>query len=629
MLKKLLIALFVYVCAAQTVSAQAPAPTLAPDRKWVPLQIELCSDADAKCSIPANDPKASRRFKLSVANEDENGNPLTVEDKLEPGSETYLFECIATSIGTVCTSAIPEIDNELYHEDRSKLLNQLLQAGGQGTLPPGSCGGGYRFEGIFSSQGGATANQPIMSDENGELIPNPEWQSCTPVVNKSFLALNYADPNRVTNQAGDLGGQQQTQIGFDKPVPTTAAKPTPVRNRRIRTRASREADPYGIVFDAQTLEPIPGASVLLTKLRPDGAFTKVNPYDPNDVIGGSIVNPYATRNDGYFNFIVPDGTYRLELPDDLNFNMKIATAPSLLNPSYAKLYSDIYPLNTGLNIIQKGKIQHRDIPVLTAKATNQTPELAAYFFDADKQSGDVMFNGRVNLPFTRMRFYSLAMDPQTGKPVRKQVLAETTADKDGKFDLIFSTKQLKTGETYGELELVKSDTFAKSTETTRTASVTMNPILNHLKGKAVNSKGEPMPYANVAIFLTMGTKPYYNTTADKDGNYEISSENIPPFPYSVRFTDTEGKKVNATTLQVALQNPEQNLNEYKRIETSSTVSAPERENIGSKPQKKTDAPNRTGMLPVLVGILVVVIAGVAVFAVLRRRKNAPPSAGAL
>jgi len=309
--------------------------------------------------------------------------------------------------------------------------------------------------------------------------------------------------------------------------------------------------------------------------------------------------------------------------------MKIATAPSLLNPSYTRLYSDIYPIHTGLDIIQKGKIQHRDIPVVTAKATSQTPELAAYFFDADKQSGDITFNGRVNLPFTRMRFYSLAMDPQTGKPARKQILAETTADKDGKFDLIFSTKQLKAGETYGELELVKSDTFAKSTETSKTANVTMNPILNHLKGKAVNSKGDKMPYANVALYLTMGTKPYFSTTADKEGNYEISSENIPPFPYSVRFTDTDGKKVNATTLQVALQNPEENLNEYKRVEASSVVSAPQPQGSKSEPQKKTGSPNRGNLIPVLVGILVVVIAGVAAFAVLRSRKNAPPAGGAL
>ncbi len=608
----------------------AATPTLAPDRQWLYLEQELCSDTGITCSVPATNPVSQRRSKLFVATTDESGNPVPPSDKLEPDADTYIFECLATSVGSVCTSNVKSIDEELYGEDRSVVLNNLFLSGTPAPTPPGTCGGGYAFEGLFSNKSGAKITQPIKSNGIGELDPAVEWQSCYPMTMAEYMALNFVDGSKAKEFVSALGGQQQAQFEFEV-LPTDPVLKAPVV-RIPRPRRIKEKDPYGRVFDSQTLEPVPNVKLVLTKLRTDGTFTNVNPFDPNDVVGGSIVNPFTTKEDGYFSFIVPDGTYRLEIPAELNPDIKITTDSGLLNPSYRGVYSDIYPLYTGVDIVQKGQIQHRDIPVNLDKPVENPPKLTAFFYDFNKTTGEVSLHGKVNSPLLQMKFYALKLDSATGKPLKTRVLSSTTADKLGNFDMQFFTTSLKAGESYGEMEMVKTDVSGALSSATAQSSSILNPILNYVEGYAKDEKGAVIPNAKVGIYLALSKKPYFETTADENGFYSISSENIPPFTYTIRFTSQSGTTADATTLSIALENPTVNMNEYARVlpgqskaatvNTQTGSDSTHKSSLPSSKSTKADETKKTNEIVLIVIILLLLVGGaVGIFLALKKKNT--------
>jgi len=585
----------------------------------------LCSDSDAKCSIPASDSRAARRIKLFVSNTDEEGKTVPGEDKLLVDSPTYVVECIATSIGSVCTSGNKKMDMELYGEDRGALLTKLFAEAQNGPPAATTCGAGYIFEGVYSNTDGTTVTLPIQSNAIGEFEPMLEWQSCSPLVKKEFLALNFSDPNKAKNLAGSQGGQQQAQIEFDR---TMGAGPTPVV-RRARMGAGLESDPYGRIFDAQTLEPVAGEKVLLTKKRADGTFTPVNPYDPEDARGGSVINPFLTKEAGYFSFIVPDGTYRLSLVSGPQ-NTTIATDPALLKPGYESLYSDIYPLKTGEDIIQKGKIEHRDIPVLRSLPTDTKPALVTYFYDADKRKGRITLTGTASMPLAKIHLYALMLDP-SGKTVHGQELAAATADKKGDFEVSFLTSVLKNGETYGDLVMEKPAVFTASSADTRTGSRLMDPILNYLEGYARDASGDALPYATVGLYLAGATVPQYRTKADAKGYFSISSEHIPAFAYTLRYTDAQGKVVSVTPLDFALHGGTANLNTYKRIKPELQAMSEVKPktpitNVATDAGKTMPRKDRfMQILLVLLGTtIVVIIIIIGIVATIRKRQTQVP-----
>ena len=117
---------------------------------------------------------------------------------------------------------------------------------------------------------------------------------------------------------------------------------------------SIEWDPYGRVFDSQSLEPIPGVQV--------GLFDNLNPQQLTQTTN----NPQIIQQDGTFNFLSKAGTYYLnvlQMPSGYSF-----VANPRLNANYGKAYSQrngspsIY--KPGQPIVETaGNPQHRDIPL--------------------------------------------------------------------------------------------------------------------------------------------------------------------------------------------------------------------------------------------------------------------------
>ncbi len=208
------------------------------------------------------------------------------------------------------------------------------------------------------------------------MVEPLEWQDYTPRgTGRKWLALNLIDP--IELEMG-RGGQQQGTFTFEG---------------ALSKCVEIHWDPYGIVFDSQSLEPIPGVAISLLKKRDNGQFTLVKGAD---VV--SIINPLYTQEDGAFSFFVPDGTYKLEASAS-NFNFP--NNPLKLNSNYSKIYSNIY---RGEEIVQKGEIEHRDLPLDSKNSPYIAPvKLMSYFPLLDKGSNTLILQGRVSHPLTTIK----------------------------------------------------------------------------------------------------------------------------------------------------------------------------------------------------------------------------------
>ncbi|MBI3366473.1 carboxypeptidase regulatory-like domain-containing protein, partial [Candidatus Roizmanbacteria bacterium] len=243
---------------------------------------------------------------------------------------------------------------------------------------------------------------------------------------KKFYGVNIVKPNELaqlkgsseleTLKTGNEGGQQQGTFIVKIPVkaPTTipviqgaapAAAPQVASTKkewdeRDRRPAPCEAkgdcrDPYGRVFDAVSLEPIPNAKVTLFSQRPDQSFSYISPKET----ANAIINPWTTKEDGKFVFMVPPGVYRLEAQVP---NYTFPFSSKELNPQYSKAYYELYYGSgfTDQNIIET-KIEHRDIPVMpNGEPYRAQVKLVGYMSELNKEKMIYEISGRTSHPLT-------------------------------------------------------------------------------------------------------------------------------------------------------------------------------------------------------------------------------------
>ena len=453
--------------------------------------------------------------------------------RLLPASNTYVFECLSTS---ECTSGNAAVDQEVFGK------NNLAEMQGQY---------GYHFE------GSTMASNPEMSTTGGE-IPAFTWQSSTTDSHdRRWLALNYLEPTPALGQ-GEATTQQIGTFSFEEAL-----------NKSNCTAISW--DPYGRVFDSATLDPVAGASVTLLVKRTDGTFTQMTPAD---LLGGNIINPQTTKEDGGFSFVVPDGTYKLSVADG---NYTFPDQLSNIQSNYSQIYSDIYPGQTGDEIVQKGVIQHRDVP-LAPKSTSLSSEakLLDYFYDLDKVTSSIYVKGRVSHPFALIKAYSLKPDPILNENVRYKLLTETPvkADKMGRFTLKIDQTNFEPGENFGDLTVEKVDLTQPANlvekikewffsligkvnaQVVLASNYRFEPIPNNLEGYAYDALGKVIPNAKVSVTLNFSNKPAYQTSADENGYFRIGSEFLPSMPYRVSYTAPSGQVVPVTTSKFIVQNQE-------------------------------------------------------------------------
>ena len=481
---------------------------------------------------------------------------------LDKSLNNYIVEFFATEMcescddeasytgGWIYTTGNSQLDLQLFGSDNLSVLKQITYDD-RGKYPQ------YHFIGLFDQtqipapnppyseptneiwgEELSPANYPLLANnsyikDDGKLVPLEwsdytrnnylrKWEVWTPVVTVA--------PSPGPTVAGNASTQQQQALSFEEAGMGTGL---------VSTCVSIFWDPYGRIFDSNSLEPVKSARVTLQKRSPTGeGFVDVN---PNEI--PFLSNPYIVKEDGIFNFAVPDGDYKLKV----NFpDYSFPGDPLKLNSNYSKAYFDIYK---GDIITQKGKIEHRDVPIDPQKIAASSPvKMMEYSYDLDKKSGSIIIDGRASHPLTKVKAYSIK------NGARFKLMKTIQADKWGRFKLEINQTNFESLEIFGEVELEKVNLAKNLNEEGSNAIFKLEYIPNYLEGYAYDGSGNIIPNATVGIYLQYSNKPYYETKADEKGYFKITSSDLPSLPYKIRYTTPFGSTIKITTSKFAVQN---------------------------------------------------------------------------
>lgn len=577
-------------------------------------------------AVISNNPAADTQIWVQINNEfvQQNGK---FYQKLTSGivdnqknSSVYIAECVDTADDRVCTTGTVEGDNVLYQSDENlkKLQTQY----------------GYIYQGIIDAHGKSVQN-PVTTDANGN-IPILFLESTIDYnAVRKFYSVNLIKGNIDTSKLPNLekihtgyqGGQQQAafEIKVPTPVPTQIvvkgeAPPLPCNPETDPNHCEREPnDPYGRVFDAVSLEPIPNVKVTLFVQRSNGKFSMMSPKETVN----AIINPFTTREDGKYVYLTPNGIYQLVL--DLP-GYTFPFTPSVLNPNYTKAYYELYygPGFTDQNIVEINTVEHRDIPVVPKGEPYRAPvKLLGYMSELDKKKQIYEVSGRTSHPLTLVEI----LGKEINSSAITRTLTKVTADKWGFFNETIATSMLKPNEMIGMVKMTKVDLtqnepktvtqkqslssflsglftiFPRSSsyaenqkpKTIQFTLANLNPLLNYLEGYAYDINGKVILNAKVTIYLTGSKKPYYETKTDEKGYFTITSQHLPQMNYSMVYTTPEGKTY-ATTQKAFLEQNIQtiltdkiNVNKYLTQIAPFKVATQERSQFTNEPKNNTPA----------------------------------------
>jgi len=408
---------------------------------------------------------------------------------------TYIFECLLTPGGQKCTTGDSATDRAAIGVDQSSAYQSAY---------------GYNKLGFFKQDGITSANNPIQTPSSQD-IGVYEWESKTKdTLGHVFLAMNNYS---TTTNTGSQGGQQQATFSFD-----------PSNKNCVVIRW----DPEGRVYDSYSLEPISNATVKL-----------VSPQQ-TQVLGG-LVTSYTTKQDGSYFFFVPDGKYWLQ-----------AQAPNYIFPSNNPLSSEGYIIYsntyTGGEVVQKGAVEHRDIPldpvnndVSKQSATSNTVKMLGMSQVVDKKTNQYVVEGVVSHPVSQLTLYS--------KKNNEKIRAVTVsyADKKGNFKLSVDLSILGASESIGVLEIKKNEYIFPFAKQTAVTVIHLDPILSYLDGYAD-------PNAIVSVNLSFSHKAFLTTNTDDKGHFSVDSNYLPAIPYYLSVRTKNGATQDITTSEFLAKN---------------------------------------------------------------------------
>jgi hypothetical protein len=332
---------------------------------------------------------------------------------------------------------------------------------------------------------------------------------------------------------GDAKTQQLGKITFKK---------EDFDSKDIETKCTTISwDPYGRVFDAQSLEPISDVEVTL-----------IDASTNNPVLQKFEDNFDITGNDGVFNILVEkEGYYKLDISNNLT-NHQFISNP-IVNSLWSKIYSDLYTKDK--IFYEKPRIAtHHDIPLVSSNGPyhGAIAVLIDYTLQSINLGENVVYTGRVSFPFAKVCL----------KNNYGAIIKCNNADNIGKFSISFPKNQLP--KTPIEITATKVNltdpNLYKNNNNVETlnvnSSITIDrpkkyyfePILSYLEGYAYQENGMILPNADVLIILKQNDQIYYKTKADKNGFFAINTNDLPFFEYYLQFIDPlTGKKINQTT----------------------------------------------------------------------------------
>jgi len=482
------------------------------------------------------------------------------QKRFPSNKEVYIAECVYYTennqiVGT-CTTGSDNLDQKIFKANNFSILSNKISY----SLSRNENYGIFKIE---NNQARKINPQSFTTNAAGET-PVLEWQSYTPQSHERKWYGFFINQTQEEPQMGQ-GGLQQGKAKFP-----------PFQDKDCATIAW---DPAGRVFDAKTLEPIPNVQVTLLK-NYDGQFADARRSEL------TIVNPYITLEDGGFSFFVSNGEYKLA-PFHPNYSFPVNSLDEIsenyhqiyLNPRYGKPGEPktlIYSAQTGEIINVLNRMEFRDIPLRPNNNVGHTYLLKVYSFtqQIDKLTQKIVFSGRVSHPFTKVTLYKKSID-ENGQET-SEVFGSYLSNHLGQFNFSIPLSSLKENESITDAQFEKSDLtnlnfnkqslmekikslltkiFKKvSAQQSNVVTLKINPILPRLEGFAYDENRKVLPNTKVGIYLSFSNVPYYTTTTDEKGYFQIPSNKLPNEPYEIRYQTENKETIKLSTSKFLSQN---------------------------------------------------------------------------
>ncbi len=547
-------------------------------KKFALLLLTLILSTQIKSAALAQNPGGNSPVKSTQnwqclspgqTNNDKTRTPLT-GNCLPAGEESYLVCCADTTEGTKCTTGEQSYDDILgFGQNNVATLSRDF-----------TCGfvGGAKIKPTDGRVNTTAITQTTTGERTGQFITRTF----------AFHCVTQGE-TEVSNE-----GQGNTlQYGTSEFEDNAAC-------------LSVRLDPYGTVFDSQSLEPLPSVAVTIL----DTNKTKLS-------LPG-VPNPITTFVDGAFNFLVESGTYYLTpaVPGGYGFE-----AQPFLHPNYVRAYSNIYKPDEAI-IENPGIPEHRDIALNPGVNTphRANPTNMNY---GTSQLGDIFkITGKQSHPLTVVSFR------QTDKEI-----ATTAADRFGFYEVTLKNTLVSPFDLI-DVYLTKVDLTASEQTAVPRKAITIELHPPYIEGKATDKKGNVIANARVRVKLKMSDKVYHEAEADANGVFIVSPQNVPINSFyleitppnslqSIKLTTTEFAKINKEylaanniDLMAATKNGRPLIEKRKAANPT-----PSSETVITPPASTQPANNNTLVtLIVLLGVMIT-IAGLYFF--LKHRQKLP------
>lgn len=296
-------------------------------------------------------------------------------------------------------------------------------------------------------------------------------------------------------------------------------------------------DPYGRVFDAESLEPIAEVEVELL----DGTT--------QEPIEMSFNLPYDfTGNDGLYNIQVEkEGKYSLTVEP---ITEHIFTSTPKLSRFWNKIYSDLYfPNQTFVEKLGEGT--HHDIPLQSEGKPYKgaVSVVVPGTLKSEQMGNKIIFTGRVTFPMAKVCLVDDANKKQIGDCVNANNIGRFTIGVDkvvlpsNRLYIATEKVDLTNPDLYKKEQPLETLNIYSSPFTKINNKYYYEPILSLVEGYARGLKGEVIPNAKIQVKLKVNKSLFYETKADDSGFFTIYAKNLPYLEYYFEFINPQTQEV--------------------------------------------------------------------------------------
>lgn len=372
-------------------------------------------------------------------------------------------------------------------------------------------------------------------------------------------------------------------------------------------------DPYGRIFDSQSLEPIPNAVVTLIDAQTDAPVLQI---DPNEDV---------TLVDGLFNILVGRaGMYKIRVVPP---STHIVKQHAQLASGYDQMYFELYEPETEYEE-KIGVPTHHDIAIVPVGNPFIAPFVETMKVDAGVHMGSsIVYKGRVSHPLSNVCLFGEKTRTNYG-------CDEDKADRFGVYIIFLDINTAPLFERLIPVATKWNESMPNSGPIIGHAfslGLGYEPILGFIDGYAYNRKGETIPGARVTVKVSESNQIISTAFADAMGYFRIESSSLPITGYYLDIWEPSAsialkKSISQFTNENKTYLTSKNLNLVQPHRINSTTKMRIQKNILPTPIPVAAAPTNSKkldifILVIVIGILLLLAVGASLYNFFQKQRT--------